>query len=571
LQLVRRFRLPALFCAMAVLVCELVSRPYAEMGISDDWSYILSTQKLVATGHIIYVGWSAAMVGWQFYLGALFVKLFGFSHTTVRMSTLLLATILAFLLQRILVRADISERNATIGTLALVLSPLYLMLSVTFMTDIPGLLAIVLCLYGCIRALQSRTDRAAIGWLFFAVLTNAVCGTSRQLAWLGVLVMLPSTLWLLRDRRRVLFPGIGITFSGVLFIAGCMHWLKLQPYTLPERLVLGSFPAGHIAWLLIRFFLDFPFLLLPIMAVFLLDLRHSSRRVVGVIAAILIAYFPVAMHHKRLPFLEPTTGDWNTMTGFYAASVSGDAPRFIGPIAHILLTIVSLGGLIGLVASFVRTNRKPGVEPSPGVLSWPQLSVLLIPFSLAYIVLLVSRAIFVSSVGTPVVIDRYALGLLVVSLIFLLRYYQERIAPQLPMAGWLMVAIMAIYGTIATHNMFSLYRARVALAAEIRAAGIPDTSVDNGWEYNMRVELDHSNHINDSEIELPANTYVRIPPPTDTCPMTWYERTPHVHPLFGISYDPNYCYGPAPFTPLTYSRWPGLKRGTLYVVKYKAQ
>src|ERR1017187_4220937 len=130
------------------------------MGIDDDQPYILMAQKLAATGHIVYNGWEAAMLGWQLYLGAVFIKLFGFSLTTVRMSTLLVAMVLAFVLQRVMVRANVGERNATIGTLALVLSPLYLMVSVTFMTDIQGLFAIVLCLYGCLRALQAAAPRS---------------------------------------------------------------------------------------------------------------------------------------------------------------------------------------------------------------------------------------------------------------------------------------------------------------------------------------------------------------------------------------------------------------------------
>jgi 4-amino-4-deoxy-L-arabinose transferase-like glycosyltransferase len=86
------------------------------------------------------------MLLWQLYLAAALIKLFGFSYTTVRMSTVLVAVLLAFFLQRCMVRASISERNATLGTLALVLSPLYLLLSATFMSDIHGLFAIVMCL-----------------------------------------------------------------------------------------------------------------------------------------------------------------------------------------------------------------------------------------------------------------------------------------------------------------------------------------------------------------------------------------------------------------------------------------
>ena len=174
MQLIRRLHLQAIFCAIAVLVCALISRPFTTIGICDDGPYILMAQTLANTGHVVYNGWAAAMIVLQIYLGAAFIKLFGFSFTTVRMSTLFVAMVTAFVLQRTMVRANLSERNATIGTLALVLSPLYLMLSVTFMSDITGLLAIVICLYGCLRALQSATDRTAIAWLCFAVATNAL-------------------------------------------------------------------------------------------------------------------------------------------------------------------------------------------------------------------------------------------------------------------------------------------------------------------------------------------------------------------------------------------------------------
>lgn len=187
MQFIRRYQVPAILCAGLVLLCELISRPFATTGICDDGPYILMARHLANTGHVAYNGWAAPMLGWQLYLGAAFIKLFGYSMTTVRMSTLLVAVVMAFLLQRTLVLADISERNATLGTLVLVLSPLYLMMSATYMTDINGFFAIVVCLYGCLRALRCRTDRLTIAWLCFAVFTNAIFGMARQIAWLGVL------------------------------------------------------------------------------------------------------------------------------------------------------------------------------------------------------------------------------------------------------------------------------------------------------------------------------------------------------------------------------------------------
>jgi hypothetical protein len=134
-----------------------------------------------------------------------------------------------------------------------------------------------------------------------------------------------------------------------------------------------------------------------------------------------------------------------------------------------------------------------------------------------------------------------------------------------------MVGVMAIYSIAVVHNMFSLYGARVAIASELRAAGVPDTSVDNGWEYNFGVELQHADYLNVSTIVVPAHAYVPAPPlPAGTCPVNIFDDTPHIKPLYGISFDPDECYGPAPFAPVHYSRWLASAPGTLYVVYYTA-
>jgi hypothetical protein len=572
LQLVRRFRILALFCALSVLLCELISRPYAGIGICDDGPYILVAQKLAITGHVAYNGWSAAMLLWQLYLGAAFIKLFGFSFTIVRMSTLLVAVVLAFFLQRTLVRASISERNATIGTLALVLSPLYLMLSVTFMSDIHGLFGIVLCLYGCLRALQAASTRAAIFWLCFAVATSGVCGTSRQLAWLGVLVMVPSTLWLLRARRDVLLGGMAATLAGFLFILSCLLWLKRQPYILPEHFLSSTTRGVYLVHQFIHFFLDVPFLLLPVTAVFLPEIRKSRRLVIAAVVAMTLGYTLLVIRqgylHQAL-LLEPTIGDWITVAGGYGP-VQGYSPIFLHLGVRILLTAASLGGLLGVIALLVRSDEVSPVKISTGI-SWRELGVLLVPFSIVYMLLLISRAITIASLTDSVVLDRYALGLLVVALVCLVRYYQERVQLELPFVVILLVGITAIYGIAVTHNMFSFYRARMAIAAELRDAGVPDTAIDSGWEYNMLVELKYAAYINDSEIENPAGAYIPTPPPpAGVCPTFWNDRTPHIKAVYGISYDPNECYGPAPFAPVHYSRWLARTPGALYVVRYTA-
>ncbi len=559
--MVRRFRTPAVLCALALLLCELISRPYAEMGICDDWSYYLIAQKLALTGHIAYNGWVNAMLGWQLYSAAAFMKLFGASYTTVRMTTLLVAMATAFLTQRTLVRSGVSERNATIGTLAMVLSPLYLMLSVTFMTDVPGMFALVLCFYSCLRALQTPSPRAAIGWLWFAVATNAVLGTSRQIAWLGLLVIVPSALWLLRSQRRVLLAGATAVLAGVAFVFGCMHWFNRQPYTLPQHLIFHAVPYSQMLSGVALLYLLLPFLLLPVFAAFVPGIATRSRTVALILVA---ACLVCAVLLARNNAFDMHAGGWTGIHGMYEnPNLKGELPVFVTTPWQVLLATLSLSGLISFLAAFLPLRSTVTDPPSitRSALSWKQLGVLLGPYAAAYTLLLLPRA----SIG---IFDRYLLGLIVFVLLCVLRIYQERIQPQLPLATLLLVAGMAVYGVTVTHNMFSFYRARIVLADEVRAAGVPDTAIDNGWEINGVVELENAANINFDWIEVPAHAYRDVAPqPPDACYIYWYAQTPHIHPVYNVSTDPNACAGPAGFPPVTYSRWLA-PPGVLYVVRY---
>jgi len=569
LQFARKFRIPALFCSLAVLLCELVIHPFTDMGICDDGPYALMAQHLATTGHIAYNGWANPMLGWQLYIGAYFIKLFGFSFTVVRSSTLFVSLVITFLLQRTFVRAGIIERNATLSTLALVASPLYLLLSVTYMTDIFGLFAMLVCLYGCLRALHSATSNATILWLCFAVATNALFGTARQIAWLGILIMVPSTLWLLRTERRIVIAGSAATLAGTLFIFACLQWLKHQPYSIPEHIVPEALPVGSTLLTLWHVLFEIPLMLLPILGLFLLRIGKSRPRVILILCALILGYLFVGMYpsHLRGEFLmEPTAHDWITPWATFGFSqLHGNPSLFLPQWMQILLTIASLGSTLCLIVSFGQSGQMATAQLSSAPVSWKQLGVLLAPFTLAYILLLIPRS------TTSFLSDRYILVLLVVAMLCVTRYYQDRVQIHLPLTTTIILtALLALYGVVFTHNLFGFYRARVALAEELRAAGVPATSLDGGWEYNLDVELLHATHINDPHIVVPSDAYVP-PPPSSTgiCSLSefWHEYTPHIHAIYSISYDSKECYGAAPFDPVHYSRWMSSTPGMLYLVR----
>ena len=168
----------ALIAAMALLLVAVP--PASDFPIADDWLYARMVKSLVELGQLQISPWSATTFVLQAYWGALFVQLFGFSHSVLRASTLLLGAVgvLAFYL---LLRELLDRWRALLGALLLLVNPLYVHLSYTFLTDIP-FLALALCALVCyVRAL--RCSRFDTGWL---IAGSALAGGAYLVRQLGL-------------------------------------------------------------------------------------------------------------------------------------------------------------------------------------------------------------------------------------------------------------------------------------------------------------------------------------------------------------------------------------------------
>jgi hypothetical protein len=490
----------------------------------------------------------------------------------------LIALMTAYLMQRTLVRLGIREANATLGTLIFVLSPLFMMISATMMTDVPGFFSILACLYGCARALQALRSRDAVLWISFAVTVNAICGTSRQIAWLGVLVLVPSTIWLLRSRRSVFYYSLAITALGWVFIFWTLHWFTHHPYTQPETFSVSGLDAPNLANMVARYdraVLTITLLLLPVTGLYVAEVRLWSRRsfaFAAVLATSLGLIFFVILHtaHRAayldLKFLlSPFVGDWlGIHGGFDGLILNGDQPPvLIGHTMHRLLGLVTAGSLLCAIVTLA--SRRPelsGAPPEP--FSRRQLLWLLGPFVSAYTLLLLDRA------GANL-FDRYMFAPMFVVLFVALRYYQRYIRRSVPALSVAMLCLLAGWGVICTHNLFALDRARVALDKETVDAGVPSNAVDFGWEQNGWVALQQYDVVNDARVVNPPNSYIRIVDPhLPTCygEFAFFGLYPHLAPQYGVAFDPHACEGAAPFAPVSYTSWPDLRRVTLYVVRY---
>jgi hypothetical protein len=181
-----------------VTAATIVVNPIREFMSQDDgWAYARSVEYLLKTGEYRLDAWSAANMPVQIYLSAAFAKLFGYSLSLLRLSTLglLIAGLLSFhaLLQELEVRADTSEA----ATLVLFANPLVLMLTFTFMSDVQFMSWMLVALFLYVRGFRRQSS----GFLFCGSLAAGCAIGTRQFG-VAILVGLAISFFVVSSSRR---------------------------------------------------------------------------------------------------------------------------------------------------------------------------------------------------------------------------------------------------------------------------------------------------------------------------------------------------------------------------------
>lgn len=563
-----------LLCAAVIAVCWLVVWPFGNTPSIDDFSYAKTALEFARTGHFVYNGWATAMLGWQIPWGALFIKLFGFSFNILRVSMLPIDMATVLLFHRILCRFGIASQNAMVGALTLVLSPVCLPMVATYMTDMPGLFVILLCIYMCQRAVAASSDRAAILWLCFATFVNIAGGTVRQIAWLGALIMVPSTAWLLRRRRGIKTAGIllwAITFVSVL---GCMHWFSLQPYaisgylspkTLHPKLVL------HLAAQILKALLCLLLLIFPVtVAWFTAGHRLTFKAKVQVAGAVvLLVVIGAVLYQTR-----KTTG-WTMpwLMYFFAGQGAGFPDTFgtMSPRAliwiRILISLLVISPAFFLIARLAeeRRSREPDLEHPAN--SFKTLVVILGPFSLSYLFLLLPSGTF------TFIQARYLMGLAPAAIAVPLWLYQKRVGPKLGKISLVALIMFATFSVAGTHDYFSHLRAQVRAIEMLRDAGVSRGFIQVGMENDGWEQVKDDGHMNDPRIRIPNGTYnpsvPEIEPPAD-CSFGFAGLTPAIKPKYFLNFPPIWCFAPTKYPPVRFTAWLPPFHRAIYVQKLKS-
>lgn len=570
----------SLSCGAILTLCVLLIYPVVELATNDDWSYAKTAQIFAHTGHFVYNGWATAMLGWLVIWGALFIKLLGFSFFALRISIILTGIASAFLLHRVLLRFGVSSSNAVAGTLTVVLSPLFLPLTVSFMTDIPSILCILLCLYGCQRALTAESDRAALLWLCGSAGLNVLDGTVRQIAWLGALVMVPCAFWLLRRRRGFLMTGMVVWLVSAIGIFLFMRWFQHQPYSLPEHLIQGPLnrrALKNVAKALVYVPLDVALFSLPILAGWLPvlgELRHSTKvKLLAAAACIAPVLVWVDHMHRLKGYLPPWVPNVVRPTGISdSLPIMGDKPEVLGEGVRLIVAVVLAASVIGWLISLFRRRSKVVLsqKSAGGTLKMRETLVMLVPFSLAYLALLLPR----STYPTPFsdVYDRYFPPLIVMFVMLLLRLYQDQAAKNLPMVCYATLFAFTFFGVAGTHDLFVGYRAILRAVDQVTSKHVPRRLVSAGWQDDCWNQVEVQGYLNENRLVNPPGSYHTVEHPfLESCGYLFGPMVPAVHSRYVVVVRPVDCLGAAPFPPVSYRTWLPPYERTLTVQRNPAE
>lgn len=244
-----RRAVPFALVVTGLLLAIVIINPFREMLSQDDaWSYARMVQHLLATGHYQLDDWAAANMPTQIYFAAGLSKIFGYSLTLLRCTTVALLAVALCSFYLLLRELGHTCQIAACTTLALLASPLVLLLGFSFQSDVQFLGWFLLALWLYIRGLHRCSEWSIV---FASIAAGCAIGT-RQFG-IAIIVGLIAT-WAIkpndfRPPLRLLLIAIAVPLLAAVaqVIVGLRQPNITQTLRLYETREMFTFPPHVLA------------------------------------------------------------------------------------------------------------------------------------------------------------------------------------------------------------------------------------------------------------------------------------------------------------------------------------
>jgi hypothetical protein len=479
--------LVVVWTAMVVIV-----EPRGDFPLADDWNYAASVRTMLTEHRYAPSVYTEAALVAQAMYGALVCSIFGFSFTTLRLSTLVLGWCGGVSLYVLARAAGARHGVALVCALFAITSPLYFVLSSTFMTDIPffafgsaGVAAI---------AVAIRSGRR--GLFFAGVVLIALATITRQV---GLVLAAACAAGCFSSGRltpkHVLYSALPLAGAGAAFGA---YYVYLRITPAPETLLMfreqqvidlittsGIAFARRVAMGAIATFLYVGLAVAPCAIVIELNAHRGAGAqpararwmwIAGCAAAVMILFW-------RLDKFLPVTGDFLTVSGIGGLTLAGaeSLPR-VGTSARVALTMIAVvTGVWILARCFDDVRSMARALLRDGRLT-ADMSVRLI--------CLAAIAIYIPLIVPLWVYDRYLIPVICLTLIAVAPANGPRLNRRAGIAAALLIALQAAVSVAGTHDYLAWNRARWQAAADWAGSGRAMDLFDAGREVNAWVSYD---------------------------------------------------------------------------------
>lgn len=455
----------------------LIINPVGNYPINDDWAYAQIVKRFVETGVYDLGFWPGMTLFTHIMWGSLFCKIFGFSFTVLRIATLCMAFLgsAVFLIMiRDLIGKDSWSRKVALGTL--MFNPFFLLLSFSYMTDVPFLTFVLLSLFFFKKAFEKDRYR---DW-GLALLFSIVAILTRQLALILPLIFSGVLVLKFRDRKHIIL-AVSMVVLGFGSLYGYTSFMEATvglppPFGRPESL-LGrlnfSFITGQIHHRGGVHLFYSSFFLIPFIALLNFSFKRPKRDFF--LLAIAVGYFFFFSWHM-IPI-----GNLFFITGFGPITLVDVERSFTlaERVSRSVWSVIIGMGLVAAIALLYYAGKKARRvarhwESWNGTQYW-KFGVLLVVIAYSMFLLIDIHKF-----------DRYFLPIYPL-LIFLLASKTGNRTPRtfqkiLALAALL---IMATFSVIATDDYHSWQQARWNALEELMVEqNIDSTLIDGGFEFN---------------------------------------------------------------------------------------
>jgi hypothetical protein len=541
-------------CCVAAVILTIASVwPFCEMAFVDDWSYAYMALKTSATGHLVYNGWTAPMLGVQAFWGAEWIRLLGFSFNVLRFSTLPFVAGCTAILYSLFRACGLSRQLVIFGVIGVMTSPLMLPFEASFMSDLPALFFLLLCFWCCQRVVEAQDWGPFVSWSALLFVAGLAGGTVRQTDWLAPFVIFPVLALSASKSRGLVLWSFWLT--GIASALALDLWLTSQPYyySMPlfnteGWLLPALFAVRNSSTLLI----ELACLMFPVLC---LALRLKAERPkAGFIAACTFFFGTVFLVSILVTDVRPVqliAG--NTVTEWGVITSGGEIPgqKAIAlpyPIQLLLVAgaTVSAFMLVNACRKWPRATFRRAVSSSSRMFVGP-----FIAFTGLYLALVAARTLSLTAH------DRYLMPVLPLTVVLALMAFQELGIRRPSKMAVISLLAISCWGLAATHDYFAESRARLEAANELLTAGVPRQQISGGLEFDGWTELLTSGHIPNVQ---PHNVHGALLGSgrrqyTMRPPFWFWAYTPSVDPKYILSRSHLDNLRDADFGPVEYRTW----------------